>query len=279
MFSPFSIAPIHFLVCCRTFYFLSFSIFIFWFLIFSLFIVFFKLFFYCARRRLKNSIDGWRLSLGSLSPSFLSKQTHKHFHHCLLCIVLCASLMCSLVSHCHCVWWLHEKLMCSPSCCCSLLYREEEDVLVFDIIIFFITIIFKWASSQNPFSTFFFGYNVCFFVGSTYFLLCVVLAMFFPLLLLAMCSSTHTNVFPLFFIHHCLQQVIVTWIVNVLVFELNKFTPSPNTFFFVTMCDFFSPNWFFFWLHCCDCDVLYSHYLLHSCARKKRRIQCTSSSF
>jgi len=39
---------------------------------------------------------------------------------------------------------------------CSLLYREEKDVLVFEITIFFITIIFKWASSQNPFNTFLF---------------------------------------------------------------------------------------------------------------------------
>ncbi len=125
MFFPFSIAPIHFLVCCKTFYFLSFSLFFlfpFLFLIFiflslhcSFLFCFFQLFFCCARRRLRNSIVGWRSSLRSLSPSFSSKQAHKHLHHCLLCMVLCVSLMCSLVSDCHCVWWLHEELMCSPS--------------------------------------------------------------------------------------------------------------------------------------------------------------------
>jgi hypothetical protein len=81
---------------------------------------------------------------------------------------------------------------------------------------------------------------------------------------------------PLVLHHHCLLHVVVVWIVNVLVFKLNKLTPSPNTFF-ATMCDFcFQPS---FLLHCRDCNFHYCHCLLHCYTRKKRRIQCTSSSF
>jgi hypothetical protein len=134
-----------------------------------------------------------------------------------------------------------------PSHCCCLLYREEEDVLVFDIIIFFITIISSEQAHKNPFNTFFY-------------LQCVILC-WKPLSLFVCCPChvfpiivtcyvwfyAHQCV-PLVLHHQCLLHVVVRWIVNVLVFELNKLTPHPNTFF-ITMCDFLLPIVFFFLLH------------------------------
>jgi len=116
----------------------------------------------------------------------------------------------------------------------------KKRCVVFDIIIFFITIIFKWASSQNPFNTSFF-YNVWFFVGSPYLFLCVVLAMFLPLLLLVTCGSIHTNVFPLLFIIIACYMWLSHEIINVLIFELNKLTPH-LTLSFVTMRDYLFPT-------------------------------------
>lgn len=205
MFFPFSIAPIHFLACCRTFYFLYFSLFFFIFPFYfltspsSLFLS--LLFFCCTRKRLRNSLVCWSSSLGSLSPSSLGKQAHKHLHHCLLCMVLCALLMCSLVTHCHCllcvvITWIVDVFPFIPVVVACCIGKKR--------MCWFLTS----SSSSSPsisseqarktLSTFFF--TMWFFFGSPYLFLCVVLAMFFPLLLLDMCGSMHTNVFPLFFI-------------------------------------------------------------------------------
>jgi hypothetical protein len=150
---------------------------------------------------------------------------------------------CFRLSLCVVITWIVDVfpfLLVVVPCCI-----RKKRMCCFDIIIFFITIIFKWASSQNPFNTSFF-YNVWFFVGSPYLFLCVILAMFFPLLLLVMCSFMHTNVFPLVLHHHCLLHVVVTWIVNVLVFEFNKLTPTPNTFFLLQCVIFLLPTVFLF---------------------------------
>ncbi len=144
-------------------------------------------------------------------------------------------------------WFLRSPSFSSPS------FSSEQAHKTFSTLFFLQCVIFLL---EAPIS--FYVLSLPCFSHYCY-LLCVILCT-------PMCS-------PLFFIIIACYMWLSHEIVNVLVFELNKLTPPPNTFFCYNAW-LFVPNRFFFvavsWLQFSHC-----HCLLHCCTRKKRRIQCT----